>query len=163
MKKAVYAGSFDPFTKGHEDVLLQACSVFDKVIILVCNNIKKHLFSNYVRLAIIREYIEKKNLTNVEVQDITYSEATVDFATENKAQYLIRGIRSVSDFEYEMQIANMNKILNSCISTVYFTPSTQNQFTSSSMVREFLRLEKSISKLVPKEIISCVKKHYKDI
>ena len=161
MKIAIYAGSFDPFTKGHEDVLLQAIDVFDKVIVLVCNNAnKKHLLSNDIRVDLIKKYISKKDIHNVEIVDALIDEATVDFAKEKNAKYLIRGLRSVSDFEYEMQIASMNKILDNEVKTVYFTPSVENQFTSSSMVREFLRLNKSISKLVPKEIAKTVNKYY---
>jgi len=161
IKIAVYAGSFDPFTKGHEDVLLQSIKLFDKVFILVCDNPLKQSKSLYNRIDIIQKYIDTKELSNtVTVQDCLSSEATVDFASDNKAPFLIRGIRTISDFEYEMQIASMNKLLSADITTVYFTPSTKNQFTSSSMVREFLRLKKSIEELVPEEIIKEVKKLY---
>lgn len=161
MKTAIYAGSFDPFTKGHEDVLLQAIDLFDEVIILVCdNNLKYKQHDKHVRASIIELYLRAKNIRNVAVTYDADTVATIDFAKANNAQYLIRGIRSVSDFEYEMQIANMNKLLDKSISTIYFTPSTVNQFTSSSMVREFLRLKKSISVLVPEEIEAIITNNY---
>ena len=158
MKSAIYAGSFDPFTLGHEDVLLQSVGLFDHVTILVCHNpLKSSFISPANRERIIRLYLHEKGLQSVDVAILPEQMSTVDFAKSAGIGFLIRGIRTVTDFEYEMQIAAMNRILGDPV-TVYFTPSTANQFTSSSMAREFYRLRKDLSALVPGAILRELKK-----
>ena len=150
MKDAIYPGSFDPFTKGHEDVLFQALGVFDYVVLLVCDNPqKKHYLSVIDRKLILDRYVKALGLTErVLVKVLTEGRAAVREAQAHGITRVIRGIRTVSDFEYEMQIAAMNNAMVGA-TTVYFTPSSKNQFTSSSMVRELYRLGECVDDLVP--------------
>lgn len=156
---ALYAGSFDPFTKGHEDVLKQAILLFDKVKLVVCENSSKHAFLTMnERYDSLCKYVLDNSLSDkVEILWLDAGKAVVDISAEHDAQFLIRGIRTVTDFEYELQISSMNKVLNNSVHTIYFTPSSENQFTSSSMAREFIRLKKTqLSFLLPESIINFI-------
>ena len=149
MTIALYAGSFDPFTNGHLDILEQASKIFDKVIIAVaCNREKTGFLPVEKRLLIIKE--STSHLNNVEIT--SYEGLTVDFAKEKNANVLIRGIRNSKDFEYEFEMAQINKKLNSGISIVFLTPKQENICISSSMVREILEFNGDVSSFIPFDI-----------
>lgn len=149
MTIALYAGSFDPFTNGHLDILEQASKIFDKVIIAVaCNHEKTGFLPVEKRLLIIKE--STSHLNNVEIT--SYEGLTVDFAKEKNANVLIRGIRNSKDFEYEFEMAQINKKLNSGISIVFLTPKQENICISSSMVREILEFNGDVSSFIPFDI-----------
>ncbi len=145
MKKAIFAGTFDPFTIAHYDIVQRGLQIFDKIIIGVgVNPNKKTLFDISKRIKIIEQtFLDEKR---VEIKP--YHIATVDFAKENKAQFLLRGIRSTLDFEYEKNIADTNKYLSG-IETVLLFSDNKYSFVSSSVVRELYGLKKDISQLLP--------------
>ena len=146
MKKALFAGSFDPFTNGHLDVLKQASEIFDEVIVAVAFNSEKRGFLPVEKkLDLIIKSIT--GLDNVSVD--SYEGLTVDYAKKNNVNILVRGVRNSSDFEYEQQIAEVNKTLNPEIKTVFFTPNPENAFISSTIVREVYLNKGNISKFVP--------------
>ena len=154
MIKAIYPGSFDPITNGHIDVIKRASGIFDQVIIAVSQNINKKSFLSE------NEKIEAINLSigdlnNVKV--LAFNSLLVDFAKANNAQIIIRGLRAVSDFEYEFQLAGMNKHLNKNIETFFITPTEKFSNISSSLVREILQLGGDISSFVPKEVEKILK------
>lgn len=154
IKKAVYAGSFDPLTKGHKEMIIKASKMFDKVIVgVLINNKKTPLFSMEERV----EHIKKctADLPNVEVK--MFNGLLVDFAAANNAQVIIRGLRSVSDFENEIQIAMTNKQLNPDIETSLLIPDIKYQYVSSSIVKELASMKADISWIVPSEILDEVK------
>ena len=154
MKVAVYPGSFDPITNGHLDILHRACRVFDKVIVLVAHNPNKHSnFTPTQRVEMIKEAV--KDLENVEV----YSDSglTVKFAKEHGATHLIRGLRAVSDFEYEFQLASANEYVDESIDMVFFMAHGDKTFISSSGVMELVRNGVDVSKLVPESVIKRLK------
>lgn len=154
MKVAVYPGSFDPITNGHLDILERACRVFDKVIVLVAVNPNKHSnFSIDERVEMIKE--TAKDLKNVEV----YSDSglTVKFAKEHGATHLIRGLRAVSDFEYEFQLASANEFVDSSIDMVFFMARGDKTFISSSAIMEMARSGVDVSSLVPKSVLKRIK------
>lgn len=145
MSLAIYPGSFDPITKGHIDVLKKAAKVFDKVIIAVSiNRNKKSLFTIEKRVELIRESI--KNLENVEID--YFEGLTAQYAKEKGANAIIRGLRAVSDFEYEMQMAQMNNSIYDEIETVFLVPKSKYNFISSSIVKEVSKLGGDIHKFV---------------
>ena len=149
MIKALYPGSFDPITNGHIDVIKRASVIFDKVTIAVSQNInKKSFLSEKEKVEVINLSI--KDLKNVEV--IAFNSLLVDFAKANNAQIILRGLRAVSDFEYEFQLAGMNKHLDKNIETLFLTPSEEFSNISSSLVREILILGGDISSFVPKSV-----------
>jgi len=149
MIKAIYPGSFDPITNGHIDVIKRASRIFDQVIIAVSQNInKKSFLSENEKIEAIS--LSTENLKNVKV--IPFDSLLVDFAKENNAQIILRGLRAVSDFEYEFQLAGMNKHLNKDIETIFITPSEEFANISSSLVREILFLGGDISNFVTKEV-----------
>lgn len=151
--KAIYPGSFDPITNGHMDILEQSLPLFDKIIVTVCSSpYKKHQVELKDRVRIIQDAISLKGLENIEVVAIEKPMALVDIATELGAEFIIRGLRGANDLDYELQIAAMNRKINNEITTLFFTPSLQNQFVSSSIVRELLRLGKNIDEYVPFEM-----------
>ena len=144
--KAIYPGSFDPITNGHIDVIKRASRIFDQVTIAVSQNINKKSFLSE------KEKIEAINLSlgslkNVEI--IAFDSLLVDFAKANNVQIILRGLRAVSDFEYEFQLAGMNKHLDKNIETFFLTPSEEFSNISSSLVREILMLGGDISSFVP--------------
>jgi pantetheine-phosphate adenylyltransferase len=149
MIKAIYPGSFDPITNGHIDVIKRASRIFDQVIIAVSQNInKKSFLSEKEKIEAINLSLE--GLKNVEI--IAFDSLLVDFAKSINAQIILRGLRAVSDFEYEFQLAGMNKHLDKNIETFFLTPSEEFSNISSSLVREILMLGGDISSFVPKNV-----------
>lgn len=157
MKIAVYPGSFDPITLGHIDVLKDSAQMFDKVIITVSNNINKNaLLSVEERLNLIKESI--KDIPNVEVD--SFDGLTVEYAKSKNATILLRGLRAVSDFEYEMQLSQTNRALNEDIKTVFLITKPEYNFISSSTVKEILKNKGDISKFVPTPVYKYLTERY---
>ncbi len=149
MKVAIYPGSFDPITLGHKDIITRSAELFDKVIVLVMSNSQKHnsLFSVNERMELIERCI---SLENVQVE--SYNGLLADYAKNNGIKFIVKGLRAVSDFDYEFQQALTNKCLFNELETVFLTASSENMFLSSSTVKEVCRLGGDISAFVPKEI-----------
>lgn len=146
MKIAIYPGSFDPITNGHLDILKNASEIFDEVIIAVAHNINKNGFLTVEeRVNLIKRSI--KDLPNVKVD--SFSGLTIEYAKKHNAEVLIRGLRAVSDFEYEMQLSQANSALCASIKTVFLTTKPEYNFISSSTIREILSNNGDISKFVP--------------
>jgi pantetheine-phosphate adenylyltransferase len=146
---AIFPGSFDPFTKGHEDIVRRGLHLFDKIIISIgFNSTKKRFFS----LETMQKRIEEtfKDEKNIEVQ--TYSELTALFAKKNEARFILRGIRNTTDLEYETPISQANKHVDSNIETVFLITSPEYTFISSSIVRELYRYGQDVSKFVPYQL-----------
>lgn len=149
MKLAIYPGSFDPITKGHIDVLESSAKIFDKVIIAVAKNAEKNGFLPVEkRLELIKESV--KHLKNVEVD--SFEGLTIEYARKKGAQVLIRGLRAVSDFEYEMKLSQTNSALANEIQTVFLTTKPEYNFISSSQIREIYLNKGDISKFVPEAV-----------
>ncbi len=149
MKTAIYPGSFDPITLGHIDVLKDGASMFDKVIIAVSNNPAKTGFlSVEERKELIKQSV--RDIPNVEVD--SFDGLTVEYAKQKGAKILLRGLRAVSDFEYEMQLSQNNRALCDDIKTVFLITKPEYNFISSSAVKEIFLNNGDISKFVPKEI-----------
>ncbi len=148
MKVAIYPGSFDPITNGHLDVLNRACKIFDKVIVLVAvNPKKKSRFSAEERVAMIKEAVDNPN---VEVD--SFSGLTVEYARSHGATHLIRGLRAVTDFEYEFQLASANDFVDSNIDTVFLMSKNDKSFINSSMIMELHEAGVDVSSLVPESV-----------
>ena len=158
IKIAVYPGSFDPVTKGHLDILERASSMFDKVIIAVLkNNSKKSYMPTADRVELIRESVSGiKGLNNVEVD--SFDGLTIDYARKVGAKFLIRGLRAVSDFEYEMQLSQTNQAIAPEIGTVFLITKPKYNFISSGIVKELSFLCLDVSKFVPKSVVEYVEK-----
>lgn len=139
---AIYPGTFDPITNGHLDLVIRASQLYDNVIIAVAENkTKTPLFSLLERVALAREVTT--DFENVSV--IGFDNLLVDCARQNNARVILRGLRAVSDFEYEFQLAGMNRRLAPELETVFLTPAEQYEFISSSMIREIARLKGDVS------------------
>lgn len=150
MKKiAIYPGSFDPITNGHLDLIKRASKLFDEVIIAITQNANKSSFLSIdQRVDAVKKSIMSLNNTRV----LSFDSLLVDFAREHNAQIIIRGLRAVSDFEYEFQLSGMNKRLNPGIETLFMTPSEEFANISSSLVREIYTLSGDISAFVPDSV-----------
>ena len=150
MKKiAIYPGSFDPITNGHLDLIKRASKLFDEVIIAITQNANKSSFLSIdQRVDAVNKSITPLNNTRV----LSFDSLLVDFAREHNAQIIIRGLRAVSDFEYEFQLSGMNKRLNPGIETLFMTPSEEFANISSSLVREIYTLGGDISAFVPDSV-----------
>ncbi len=154
MKTAIYPGSFDPVTNGHIDILERALSLFDKVIITVANNSTKNpLFTEEERVALLRE--STKKFKNVEVD--AFHGLLVDYVRKRGAVAIVRGLRAVTDFEYELQMALMNRKLNQRVETIFLMPNEKYTYLSSNFVREIARLGGDVDSFVP----PCVRKALK--
>lgn len=146
---AVCPGSFDPITYGHLDIITRAAKVFDELYVVVLNNSSKQpLFSVDERIELIEKVT--KNILNVKVD--SFQGLLVDYAESVKADAIIRGLRAVSDFEYEMQITSMNRVLSDKIETFFIMTNNQYSFLSSSIVKEVAKYDGNISELVPLEV-----------
>lgn len=153
MKIAVYPGSFDPATYGHLDVIARASVSFDKVVVGVLHNSSKSpLFSVEERVNILEK--ATKDLPNVVVK--AFEGLSVNFARENNAQVIVRGLRAVTDFEYELQMAQTNRVLAPDVDTVFLTTSLEYAYLSSTIMKEVARFGGDLSKFAPKEITSAV-------
>ena len=154
-KIALYPGSFDPITNGHLDVLERASRMFDRVFIAVLSNSTKKAFLTVEeRVTLIKE--ATRDLKNVEVA--SFDGLTVEFAKKIGAKFLIRGLRSLTDFDYEIQLCQTNQVLAPEIDTVYLSTRAEHNFISSSMIRELSNYHADISKFVPKNVVEYLKK-----
>lgn len=150
MRVGVYPGSFDPITKGHLDIIERASSKFDKVIVAVLINInKKGMFSIEERVNLIEKCVAKYN--NVEVK--SFNGLLIDFVRKEKADVIIKGLRSVTDFEYEFQMALMNRELANEVETVFMVTSPNYSYISSSAIKQVASFNGEIKNFVPKEIV----------
>ena len=151
---AIYPGTFDPITNGHSDLVARASRLCDKVIVAVAKSTGKNPFFAWEeRIALAREALA--GYSNVEV--CGFEILLVEFARQCQANVIIRGLRAVSDFEYEFQLASMNRHLNEAIETVFLTPAEQYSFISSSLVREIARLGGDIATFVPPNVVAALK------
>lgn len=145
MTVAVYPGTFDPFTRGHEDLVRRAASIFDELIVGVASSRSKHpFFTLDERIDIAKEVLS--HYSNVKV--VGFNGLLKDFAREHNARVIVRGLRAVSDFEYEFQMAGMNRYLLPDVETLFLTPSDQYQFISGTFVREIASMGGDVSKFV---------------
>ena len=146
MRRAIYPGSFDPITNGHLDVVERAGKLFDEVVVAVAHNIEKEaLFSLEERLELLRQTLGKK--THIRIGQ--FSGLLVDFAVAEQAAAVIRGLRAVSDFEFEFQMALMNRKLQGAVETIFLMPKEEYTYLSSRLVKEIARLGGDVSKFVP--------------
>jgi len=146
---AMYPGTFDPITLGHEDLVRRACRLFDRVVVAIAANPgKEPMFSLDERVALATEALAK--IDNVEVTG--YEGLTVDFARQNDLAVIVRGLRAISDFEYEFQLANMNRHLTDEVETAFLTPTEKYTYISSSLVREIASMGGDISEFVPPNV-----------
>ncbi|MFQ9933974.1 MAG: pantetheine-phosphate adenylyltransferase [Lachnospiraceae bacterium] len=160
MSKAIYPGSFDPVTLGHIDIITRASKIFDEIIVGVLRNSSKSpLFSIEERVNMLEEICS--SITNVKI--MSFDGFSVDFAKEQNANVIIRGLRAITDFEYELQMAQTNRVLNPDIDTLFLTTSIDYSYLSSSIVKEVASLGGDISRFVPEPVIEKVYSRYRNI
>jgi len=157
-KRAIYSGTFDPITNGHMDILIRALNVYDEVIVAVANSsAKKPMFDINSRIKLIQS--ATKGIKGITV--MPFETLLVDFAKEQNVYNIIRGLRTTTDFEYELQMSYANSSLDKKMDTMYLMPTIRNAFVSSSIVREIIRFHGDFSHLVPKNIYKALKKEIK--
>jgi pantetheine-phosphate adenylyltransferase len=158
MRTVIYPGTFDPLTNGHLDIIQRAARLFDRVIVAIAvNEGKKPLFSSEDRRQLARESVSA--IPNVEVD--TFGGLLVDYVGEKSGHAIIRGLRAVSDFEFEFQLALMNRKLNEAVETIFMMPKETNTFLSSGIVKEIARLGGDVSKFVPPPVVSALARRYR--
>lgn len=147
---AIFPGSFDPFTKGHEDIVLRGLELFDEIIIAIGHNVQKNV--RYFEIEKMVGYIEKTFVDQPNVSVMVYNELTADLAKKHKANFLLRGLRNTTDFEYENSIAQVNRYLNAELESVFLITSPQFAAISSSIIREVHRYNGNIGDFLPYQI-----------
>ena len=159
MNTAIYPGTFDPITFGHIDVIKKSLNIFDRVVVATTDNVNKHYhFSINERLDIIHNSLFKDlKLNQKKIKIISFDNLTIDLCKKFKANTIIRGLRAVSDFEYEFQLAGMNKKLNSKIETMFLMSDVENQIISSKFVKEIASLGGNINRFVTKSTVKMLK------
>ena len=162
MKTAIYPGTFDPITFGHIDVIKKSLKIFDRLIVATTDNINKdYYFSTDERLSIIKNSLFKDlRLSQKKIIVISFDTLTIDLCKKYNATVIIRGLRAVSDFEYEFQLAGMNKKLNSNIETMFLMSDVENQIISSKFVKEITKLGGNINKFVTKSTVKMLKNKF---
>lgn len=158
MKKiAVYPGSFDPITYGHLDIIKRGLTIFDEIIVAVASNSQKNaLFTTNERVELIQDVLKDEGRVTVD----TFSGLLIDYVSSRKAHVIIRGLRAISDFEYEFQIAQMNSSIGKEIETLFMMTSLQYGYLSSSIVKEVCSLNGNIDKFVPPEVKKALRLKY---
>ena len=162
MKTAVYPGTFDPITYGHIDVIKKSLTIFDRVVVATTDNAdKNYYFSIDERLDIINKSLFKDlKLSKKKIKVISLNKLTIDLCKKYNANAIIRGLRAVSDFEYEFQLAGMNKKLNSKIDTMFLMSDVENQIISSKFVKEIASLGGNINRFVTKYAVKMLKNKF---
>ena len=162
MRTAIYPGTFDPITYGHIDVIKKSLKIFDKVVVAATENINKdYLFPVDERLEIIKNSLfNDLKLNKKKLIVISFDTLTIHLCRKYKASVIIRGLRAVSDFEYEYQLAGMNKKLNNNIETMFLMSDIENQIISSNFVKEIIELGGNIQKFTTKSTIKALKDKY---
>ena len=163
MKKvAIYPGTFDPITFGHIDVIKKALKLFDKVVVAASDGANKnYLFNSTERLNIIKKALfNDLRLDKKKIEIISFTSLTTDLCNKYKSNIILRGLRAVSDFEYEFQLAGMNRKLNNDIETIFLMSDVENQIISSKFVKEIVRLNGDIKKFTTKSTIKSLKEKY---
>ena len=162
MNTAIYPGTFDPITFGHIDVIKKSLNIFDKVVVATTDNINKNYhFSINERLDIIHNSLFKDlKLNKNKIKIISFDNLTIDLCKRHRANTIIRGLRAVSDFEYEFQLAGMNKKLNSKIETMFLMSDVENQIISSKFVKEIANLGGNIDRFVTKYAVKMLKNKF---
>ena len=155
--KAIYAGSFDPFTNGHLSIVREASELFDTLYLCIGKNSSKQRFIDENKMQYtIKKVLLREGIINCEV--VVFSGMIADFAKELGVDYLVRGLRNSMDYAYEENIAKINSIVNPKLKTIYFrASSTDGEVISSSMIREFLKYKKDVSLYVPEDIVNLLK------
>jgi pantetheine-phosphate adenylyltransferase len=161
-KVAIYPGTFDPITYGHIDVIKKALKLFDKIVVGVSNvSNKSYLFSSDERIDIVNKALFKDlNLNKKKVLVVSFSSLTTDLCKKYKSNIILRGLRAVSDFEYEFQLAGMNRKLSNSIETIFLMSDVENQIISSRFVKEIVKLNGDIKKFTTKSTIKSLKEKY---
>ena len=162
MKKAIYPGTFDPITFGHIDLIKKSLNIFDKVIVAVSDgNTKNYLFHAEEREHLIKKALFSDLKFSKKKIDVTsFKTLTTDFCRKMKSNVIIRGLRATSDFEYEFQLAGMNKKLNNLVETVFLMSDPENQIISSKFVKEIIELNGDIRKFTTKTVIKSLKNKF---
>ena len=158
-KVAIYPGTFDPITYGHIDVIQKALKLFDKIVVGVSNvNNKNYLFSSEERIDIVNKALFKDlKLSKKKIVVVSFNSLTTDLCKKFKSNIILRGLRAVSDFEYEFQLAGMNRKLNNNIETIFLMSDVENQIISSKFVKEIVKLGGDIKKFTTKSTIKSLK------
>ena len=161
-KVAIYPGTFDPITYGHIDVIKKALKLFDKVVVSVSDvSNKNYLFNSIERIEIVNKALFKDlKLDKKKILVVSFNSLTTDLCKKYKSNVILRGLRAVSDFEYEFQLAGMNRKLNNYIETIFLMSDVENQIISSRFVKEIVKLKGDIKKFTTKSTIKSLKEKY---
>ena len=161
-KKAIYPGTFDPITYGHIDVIKKGINLFDKLIVAVSEgDDKNHLFTTDERIKLVKNSLQKDmKITSERIQVIKFSSLTTSLCEKYNSKIILRGLRAVSDFEYEFQLAGMNRKLNEKIETIFLMSDVDSQVISSRLVKEIANLNGDLKKFITKSVIIEIKKKY---
>ena len=161
-KNAIYPGTFDPITYGHIDIIKKALNIVDTVIVAISDgNNKNHLFNSDERIEIIKKALfSDLKLNKNKIKIISFKSLTTDLCKKHKSNIILRGLRAVSDFEYEFQLAGMNRKLNDSVETIFLMSNVENQIISSKFVKEIISLGGDVTKFTTKSTIKSLKQKY---